>query len=501
MDEDIELMNILYSCQCNNYDMMCEVIDHLKNEKVLSKDEIKLCDDCIKDIETFGATNIKTKVTDSSQIEKYDSSEIDAKVDEFIDGRIYQEYGDIFSLPQPSNIFTKENIELFLKGYVDRICPSVDTSVFDDNDIFYHETKEIDISSACEEIDNFSLGLKRGTVTTIIGDDGFFKSLWALNIAYRAISEGKNVMYLTIGVNKEIVAKRMLTRHSNNDKFERPLSYEDMHNVKNNNLFERIFLDFQENYSYRLVVFDEYDLKIQSTRSLRRLIAEAQRHFIKENDSGIDLIIIDDLTYLSLYNGKTTVNNRNSVISGYYKFLKRFSKNMFGTGNTCSVLCTHNDIDNGVTATKNEGNYNLKMIPQPISFWSDAILTINGSTIRIEKLSKLKVVKTMFGDLMDNATSVKINYRTWFLSYDNLTDAERRVLLTFKDEEIKSLKSDVERLESENYYQREYIDEIKKKGLEEFKQDAISSENEPLPDLGYFDYDDNTSFDDSNNND
>lgn len=470
MEEDIELISILNSCK--EPKLLHEIIENLKNEGVLTKNELQLCNECMRELETFGTTNLKTKVSDDSMLNEYEYSEIDDKVDEFIENRIYRDYNNIFSVPTLSQIFSKENVDLFLKGYVNRMSSKIDNSIFEDEDIFYNETKEIDISTACEKIDEFSLGLKRGTITTIIGDTGYFKSLWAINIAYQAASQGKNVMYLTIGFDKDVVAKRLLTRHSNNEKFERPLSYEDMHNLGNYNLFQRIFLDFQENYSYRLIIFDENDLTIPSIRSLRRLVAEAQRHFIDKNDSGIDLIVIDDLSYLSLFNGKTSTNSRDVVIREYYIFLKKLSKNILGTGDSCCILCTHRDIDDGVTAAKNEGNYKLGFIPKQIEFWSDDILTIYGSTIRTRVKSKLKVIKSKYGELMDKPISANINYANWFLPYDNMTNAEKKVLLELKDEQIKQLKLNVERLTSEIDYKEEYIDELKKKGINACSEDT-----------------------------
>lgn len=104
-----------------------------------------------------------------------------------------------------------------------------------------------------------------------------------------------------------------------------------------------------------------------------------EKCFLDNTDSGIDLIIIDDLTYLSYYNNKQFISARPTVIGQYYKFLKDESKNLLGTNHGCSVLCTHQDIDDGVSAVKNNGNYKLSFINQTIAASSDNIFTIYGS--------------------------------------------------------------------------------------------------------------------------
>ena len=388
-----------------------------------------------------------------------------------------KELADMASSMTSENMYSAGNVDLFLNGYNDRMKHRIDNSIFDDLDsldIFYTHTKEVDISSACKEIDRFCFGLKRGSITSIIGDDGFFKSLWALNIAYSAISNGKNVMYLTLGVDKETIVKRLLARHSNQaEKFEQALSIDDLQNDKNSNLRTRIMLDFQENYAYRLVLFDISDLVVPSTRSLRRLIVETRSHFLKENDSGIDLIVIDDMSYLPLYNGKTTFTSRNAVISEYYKCLKNISKNLFG--DSCCVLCTHKDRDNGTTAAKNNGNYKLDFIPEQMPFWSDDILTIHGSYEKTKTQVRLKVIKTMYGDVMDRETPVPVDYPKWFLSYDNETFASMKYLLELTEYENKELKQQVGKLTSERDSQSELLDQYRKHEHEDLYCDGIST--------------------------
>lgn len=468
MEYDQELINILYSCK--KAKQLYDVVSVLENEYVLDKDEQKLCDECIREMERFGITNLKNKVTSDTVISEYSCLDIDSKLKEFIDERKLQEHTEIFGVVR-GDPYATINIDAYLSGYAKRTIPIINTDIFSE-EIFMDDSREVYISAVSEKIDEFSLGLKKGYITTIVGDDGYFKSLWAINIAYQAIKEDKNVMYLSVGVNKEYVAKRLLTRHSCEDRFPRELSYEGMHNDANSIYRSNVVLDFQDMLSTRIVVFDDGDLGIPSVESLRRLIMQTYKYFLEETDSGIDLIIIDDLTYLSYYNGKRITGDRKTVINEYYRFLKDNSNDLLSTGHTCSILCTHKDVDDGITAAKNNGNYQLAMIPKPIVFCSDNILTIYGSVLNSQTKAKLKVIKSVYGEVMDTARTVAIDYPRWYMSSDAKSISENKYLKELNDYKIKSLESIVDKLTEERESREKLLDQYRK---HEHKDDGLGS--------------------------
>lgn len=292
-DVDIMFLNILNSCPTTN--QLVDVINILKYEYVLSDDELELCDKCLADIEVYNGSNLKKILDIDLNIEIYNKLKIDDMIDEFIRERKKREINDIFLLAS-EDMFSPDSVDKLLNGYTKRIKSSIDQDLFN-GDIFFNESEDIYISFISDEVDAFSKGIRKGTITSIIGDSGNFKSLWAINIAYNAVSDGKNVMYLSINTDKEIVAKRLLTRHNCNEKFPNSYSYENMHNIKNATFSTNVIQDFMENYSTNIVVFDDGDLGVPNVRSIKRLIAEAEKYFLSKTDSGIDLIIIDDLTY------------------------------------------------------------------------------------------------------------------------------------------------------------------------------------------------------------
>lgn len=444
-DVDIMFLNILNSCPTTN--QLVDVINILKYEYVLSDDELELCDKCLTDIGVYNGSNLKKILDIDLNIEIYDKLKIDDMIDEFIHERKKREMNDIFSLTS-EDIFSPDSIDKLLNGYTKRIRSSIDQDLFNE-DIFFNESEDIYISSISDEVDAFSKGIRKGTITSIIGDSGNFKSLWAINIAYNAVSDGKNVMYLSINTDKEIVAKRLLTRHNCNDKFPNSYSYENMHNIKNVTFSTNVIQDFMENYSTNIVVFDDGDLGVPNVRSIKRLIAEAEKYFLSKKDSGIDLIIIDDLTYLSYYNGKQYINARQSVIGQYYKYLKGEASDLLGTNHGCSILCTHQDIDDGLSASKNNGNYKLAFIPQSIVAASDNIFTIYGSQLTCTTKAKVKVVKAPYGEAMDRAESLAVDYSKWFMSNNDLSLHDIKYLNEIQKYKINELESTVRKFKEE----------------------------------------------------
>jgi len=467
---DIRFLNILNSY--TDIKQLADVIILLKNEYVLNKDELELCDKCMADITTYNGSNLNKILNVNNSIEKYDLLKIDDVIDDFIRERKQCEINDIFSLTT-KDVFAPDTVEKLLKGYTKRITSSIDPYLFDE-DIFMNESADVDISSVSDDIDSFSKGIRKGTITTIMGDSSVFKSLWAINIAYDAIINGRNVMYLSINTSKETQVKRLLTRHNCNERFPNNYTYEGMHNKSNATFTTNVVLDFKERYTSNLIIFDESDLCIPSIRSFRRLIAQAEKYFLDNTDSGIDLIIIDDLTYLSYYNNKQYISARPTVIGQYYKFLKDESKNLLGTGHGCSILCTHQDIDDGVSAMKNNGNYKLSFVNQSIAASSDNIFTIYRSPLMCTTKAKVKVLKAPYGEVMDRAESIVVDYSKWYMSNNGLSLSEAKYLNEIQQYKIKDLEQDVKIIKEQRDNAEHLLDEYRKGDKSPF-DDSYSS--------------------------
>lgn len=449
---DQEFINIL--CSCESMKQLCDTIEILKERCVLKENEVSILKTLTDEIETYGITDIESKFQNGEEISKYSSLELDDKIETYVKKRIDQEVADLF---KSGDVYDSQKINYYFNGYVENINSSIDETIFSD-DMFITNIDNT-ISTNSDNIDEISGGLRPGYITTLVGDNGVFKSLWAINIVYTAIVNATNVMYLSLGNDKRTVAKRLMTRHSCNERFSEGISYEAMHNSNNFGSVSNIVNNFIENYSRNIIIYDESDLKIASVASLRRLIALAQKYFLEETASGIDLIVIDDFTYMSLSkNGKVT-RNRSTVIDEYYRYLKGESRNILGTNYACSVLCTHQHRGDGSTDLIKGYEYNLSYISEPIVLCSDNVFTIYGSTLANTKVARCKVIKTAYGELMNHSDTIAIDSDKWYMSFDDKSIAEARTLCKLKDEQIKELKEEVECLKEQRDNQAQALEQ------------------------------------------
>lgn len=453
MIDDQELINILYSCRSLN--QLFEIISSLRDEEVLTKDELSECEEFLKEYEIFGTTNKIQQLVDGRDAIEYDCMEIDTKVKEFIDNRNIEKLRTSFSLNDP---FSTHNVKTYWTELGKRILSNSGTTILDE-DLFFEGNDNKVLSTGSDKVDEFSLGLQSGYVTAVIGDDNLYKSLWAINIAYQAIRDGNNVMYLSIGTSKENVAKRLITRHNCEDGFKQ-FTYEGLHNINSIRDCEYVIRDFNDRYSRNLVIYDSKDLLIPSKLSFRRLVSNAYSNFIEATNSGIDLIIVDDMTYLNYYNGKRTITDRKVVILEYYTAFKDTLEMLHNIGDECSILFTHTDIDAGVTAKKNIGNYRLSDVPNLISKLSDNILTIYGAPSKIKSNIKLKVIKSAYGDVMDKSITITADYHKWWMSEDDKTLAKEKYIKELSEFKVASLQGKVgylkEQLDNDEQLLNEY---------------------------------------------
>ena len=64
-------------------------------------------------------------------------------------------------------------------------------------------------------------------------------------------------------------------------------------------------------------------------------------------------------------------------------------------------LCTHQDVDDGVLAMKNNGNYKLSFIDKTIVASTNNIFSIYGPSLNCSTKARVKVVKTLYGEVMN----------------------------------------------------------------------------------------------------
>lgn len=105
------------------------------------------------------------------------------------------------------------------------------------------------ISTCVRAIDEQIGGIRKGTLTSILGWTGSMKSTWSINIAYSAQLVGLNVVYLSLEISKYDIWCNLLSRHSNTNNF-KPIKHREIKKRELNqdelSELEKIFASYNE---------------------------------------------------------------------------------------------------------------------------------------------------------------------------------------------------------------------------------------------------------------
>ncbi len=441
-NEFIKIMN----SQVTNKELV-ESIKYLQKSNVLQGIENAFCNLMLEQIEMFSKLDFsiiydKLEIDNYHEIEGYTKEEIITKIDDFIQARKQGSVEKIIEAIAEDGIkgLDKPLSRLFFERYSRVIDVKSDYTAFERLE-HLDNNSPLDISSAIEIVDNTINGLSGGTITSVLGNNEEYKSLWAINIAYRAILQGKNVLYFSIGCSKEEVYKRFLSRHSCDvNKFEKEFSFTDLMSDYDKENFKTIYNDFKINHLYKLDVYDESEFIISTHYNLQKLIVHSEASFVEKTGNGIDLIVIDDFSFMRLDLFHKCITNQGSVVNEYYNYLKDQSQNLLGTGRRIPILIT---VSPSQISTFRETSDIYNAISNPIKMLSDNILVAYGNEV-LKKQDKMEVqvfqsfCKKTFK--LDKIINVKYNY--WYIEYNKNSSVSNQVLLEMKDHEKEELEQE-----------------------------------------------------------
>ena len=444
---DEKLYRILISeCPINEFKIY---IRQLLNSTVLDNNEMELCEKVFENMEFYHCTYIdkilkdmKYDINNVNQITPISHLNIPQAIQDFIYDRKQEENQKVIQMgldDSSKDSFSKKALDVFFKRYASKI-EFTDDNTFDSLEVPEDLTDTYSISFAQTYIDTILGGLEEGTVTSIIGDSSVTKSIWALNIAYRAIKEKKNVLYILLGTNKETLYKRFLSRSSCDDKYKHPISFNEINTKYDRAVYDMVYEDFKYELLPHLIVYDEHNLSINTTFSLQSLITKAENNF----QSGIDLIIVDDFSYMRLENARRTISNKSTIIHEYYTYLRDQSRSLLGHASIPIVITTNANINMEYIINCNE-EFRLQDVMEEIELLSDNILCIYcNKCSKKSGIAKVKVLKS-HKEVMQESMAVKLDYDYFWLKYsDDLSEEEDlKLSVEYYKEENKILEETV----------------------------------------------------------
>ena len=284
-------------------------------------------------------------------------------------------------------------------------------------DIYKKTIDEMGIRTGVKQVDEDTGGLQPGTLTTILGFTGSFKTTWALNMTYNAILDGMNVLYLSLEVTKEKVYFNLLSRHSFESKFKIHI---DNSKLKKKQLDEKefeylesnIYPDFQKIQGKAYVV-DETELEAYSFFSLETKFREIDKLAVSETGHGIDLLVIDHAQLLKFDTNMRGIGQETNVVNAYVSFFRQEVLNWIKSGKSIAGLILSQSSREGYKeAMRAEGKYRLTALAEAneLERASSVVLSVYSSdSLKAIKSAKVQILKNRDGEVWSEPMEIFVD--------------------------------------------------------------------------------------------
>lgn len=230
-----------------------------------------------------------------------------------------------------------------------------DKEVF--QDLYEKQAQLKGISFLSPELDQLTGGIMPGQICTILGAPGSMKTTYSSNIAYNAMREGKNILYLSLEEQPMQLLSKWLSRCSLD--INKPLKQKDivqrtLDEKQKAILFSEVFEKFKS-YEGKLYIVGEQDLSDYSLSTLEAKFKEVDKLAREETDHGIDLIVVDHIQLLKFaVSGLDTI----STINMYVSFFRQQSLSWLHEKRNVSIILLSQANREGYSyAQKNSGAY------------------------------------------------------------------------------------------------------------------------------------------------
>lgn len=263
-------------------------------------------------------------------------------------------------------------------------------------DVYKDKDNNLGFKTGVPQIDELTGGFKLGSLNTILGYTGGFKTTWAVNISYQAIKDNHNVLYLSLEVPKEDLMFNVLSRHSYDEKFDKSIPKDDLIARK----LKPELYDYFQNVVYpdylklpgNLYFLDETDLDSYSTFAIENKFREIDNKSIEETSKGIELVVIDHAQLLKFTNSSSLIGKETSVINQYVSFFRKNAINWIKEGRkTCMIMLSQASREGWKEAQRNEGQYKLTALAEANELERASAMVV--STYSTESLINMKSAK------------------------------------------------------------------------------------------------------------
>ena len=222
------------------------------------------------------------------------------------------------------------------------------------------------ISFLCPELDKKTGGIASGTICTIMGGSGSMKTTTAINIAYQAVKDGKNVCYISLEELPDRLFAKLLSRVSVDIRKELSVNDISKHLLSEQEeqiLWEEV-LPHLEKQKGSIHIIGETELVSYEFAEIERQLKRVDKYIRDTNNSehGIDLIIVD---HIQLLKYASSSKDEYKVINEYVSFFRRQTLSFLGSDKTVAVILLSQANREGMEyARKHNGMYLMQHVAE-----------------------------------------------------------------------------------------------------------------------------------------
>lgn len=260
-----------------------------------------------------------------------------------------------------------EDIIKLANALMDSSRPSILIDNFNDlQNYLENKEEEIKLSTGIKELDNKQFQLSKGKICSVFGYTGSFKTMFCTNVAYNNMLNGLNIVYLSLEISKMEMYINFLSRHSYG--YDKKLSHSDIKAGRitkddKDYLFNTIYQNFKDTLKRHLIVYDETDISSNTYHVFDKLLSQADKEFIKNTGTGVDMVIVDHLNLLKFgNNGK--LQNDYSAVNHWMSYFRKNCIDFVGQKKQVAMLCACQSSREGYKDAKKHNGYNLTSIAE-----------------------------------------------------------------------------------------------------------------------------------------
>ena len=262
-------------------------------------------------------------------------------------------------------------------------------------------------------IDEVYRGLVPGDILTIAGYTGSMKTTLASNLAYNAMKEGKNVLYISLEVSRDDLMFALLSRFSFTD-YTKPIMRNEIQEFATKNKKE--FLELCNEYNKlegNIRIVDEKDLNTYSITAFNELIEKINEEFITRTGKKTDIIVLDHVQLLKFNDSKSAMDNPYLVVNYYTSYFREKA----AREGYAVILVSQTSRQGYEYACKNNGRYLETGLAEAneLERASTCIVTIFVTDRgKQSKEVSVQVLKNRYGEKMEEPSQASM-YAEYFL--------------------------------------------------------------------------------------